>query len=182
MVRFVAFLRAINVGGRTVRMSDLRAIFESMSLTQVQTFIASGNVIFESRSRDAGALEKRIAARLEQSLGFDVATFVRTDVEVAAIAGHRPFSPADLQSAVALNVALLGVPPSSHARRAITALSTDIDQLHVHGREVYWLSRRRQSESNVSNAVLERLVGGPATTRGLRTMARLAASIAGAGR
>ena len=50
MPRFIAFLRAINVGGHNVTMKELRGLFEALGLKSVETFIASGNVIFESRS------------------------------------------------------------------------------------------------------------------------------------
>src|SRR5690606_25392659 len=68
----VALLRAINVGGRTVKMDALRTICEEMGLTKVETFIASGNVIFESRA-GAAVLEKKIEAHLRKVLGYEVA-------------------------------------------------------------------------------------------------------------
>ena len=79
MTRLIAFLRAINVGGHTVTMDKLRKEFEALGLMEVETFIASGNVIFTPRSLDVVALEKKIEARLRASLGYEVATFVRTD-------------------------------------------------------------------------------------------------------
>ena len=62
MPRYVAFLRAINVGGHTVKMDQLRRLFERLGFSKVETFIASGNVIFESASRSAKALEKNTEA------------------------------------------------------------------------------------------------------------------------
>ena len=85
--RLIAFLRAINVGGHTVTMARLREEFEGLGFTDVETFIASGNVIFTSRSNDFARLEKKIEARLRAAFGFEVATFVRTNAEVAAVAG-----------------------------------------------------------------------------------------------
>ena len=78
MPRLVAFLRAINVGGHTVTMEELRRLFTSLGGKDVETFIASGNVIFNSRSRDIPALEHTIEQRLHAALGYEVATFVRT--------------------------------------------------------------------------------------------------------
>ena len=57
MPRYVALLRAINVGGRNVKMAELCALFEQARLTDVQSVIASGNVLFASRSGDSVALE-----------------------------------------------------------------------------------------------------------------------------
>ena len=69
MPRYVAFLRAINVGGHTVKMEDLRRLFETMGFANVETFIASGNVIFESKSKNTQAMERKIENHLRESLG-----------------------------------------------------------------------------------------------------------------
>ena len=66
MFRFIAFLRAINVGrGRTVKMRSLRQVFESLGFSEVATFIASGNVVFETRTKKSQMLERKI----ERGLG-----------------------------------------------------------------------------------------------------------------
>ncbi len=75
MERYVAFLRAINVGGHTVKMDYLRQVFESFGLSGVETFIASGNVVFEAPTADARALDEQIGQGLREALGYDVATF-----------------------------------------------------------------------------------------------------------
>mgnify|MGYP000288938660 CR=1 FL=1 len=90
MRRLFAFLRAINVGGHTVKMDHLRQLCESFGLARVETFIASGNVIFETRARDAAALETNIARGLRAALGYDVAVFLRTETELAAIVRFQP--------------------------------------------------------------------------------------------
>jgi len=175
MTRFIAFLRAINVGGHIVRMHDLRALFEALGLSRVETFIASGNVIFESNPRDAGKLERKIEAHLAGSLGYEVATFLRTDAEVAAIAAYTPFPKSALESAVALNVAFLSEPLSDARKRLLAGFRTQIDDFHTHGREMYWLCRTTQSESTFSNARFEKALGIRATFRGVNTVAKLAA-------
>src|SRR6185369_8391120 len=60
MPKYVAFLRAINVGGHVVKMDQLRALFEALGFANVETFIASGNVIFDSKSKNVAALERKI--------------------------------------------------------------------------------------------------------------------------
>lgn len=174
MTRYVAFLRAINVGGRNVRMSELKRIFEQLGFEDVTTFIASGNVIFGSPSRSAAALGRRIERGLAAALGYDVPAFLRTDSDLAAIARYKPFSEAAMRRAVALNVAFVADPLSPAARRAVDALTTEIDAFHVHGREVYWMCLKRQSESTFSYAVLERVLKGRSTIRGVNTVVRLA--------
>jgi len=75
MERYFAFLRAINVGGRSVEMNKLSEIFEKRGLEAVDTYIASGNVLFESETKDTAALTSVIEKNLKKSLGFDVPTF-----------------------------------------------------------------------------------------------------------
>lgn len=174
MARFIAFLRAINVGGRTVKMETLAALFRGLEFQDVQTFIASGNVIFTSSCEERRQLEQMIEAHLQTSLGFEVKTFVRTGAEVAAIARYRPFTAAQLKTAVALNVALLSEPLSPEGEKALMTLQTEVDDFHAHEREVYWLCRRKQSESKFSNALFERRLQVRATFRGLNTIAKLA--------
>lgn len=175
MPRYIAFLRAINVGGHTVKMDELRALFESLGFSKVETFIASGNVIFETKSGKAQALQRKIEALLHKSLGYEVATFIRTDAEVAAIAHYKPFADPALQSAQALNVAFLAEPLPDEAKKALMHLKTDIDDFHAHGREVYWLCRKKQSESTFSNALFERTLKIQTTFRGFNTVLKLAA-------
>jgi uncharacterized protein (DUF1697 family) len=175
MSRYFAFLRAINVGGHTVKMERLSELFRSLGFNEVETFIASGNVIFETKARAAAGLERKIESGLHEALGYEVATFLRTDAEVAAVARCRPFEDRELQSAVAFSVGFLSQPLTPASVRVIHGLRTEIDDFQVRGREVYWLCRVRQSESAFSGAVLEKALGQRATFRGMKTMQKLAA-------
>lgn len=174
-MRYVAFLRAINVGGHVVKMEVLKASFQDLGFTNVETFIASGNVIFEARSKDRAGLEGTIERALEATLGYEVVTFIRTLSEVAAIARHVPFPKAVMAEAASLNVGLLKEPAHAAATRAIEMFRTDIDEFHLNRAEIYWLCRRGQMDSKFSNAAFERKTGMRATFRGLRTMEKLAA-------
>ena len=79
-VRYIAFLRAVNVGGRVVKMPVLKKAFESLQLSNVETFIASGNVVFETAASDVLKVERKIEARLREALGYEVTTMVRSDI------------------------------------------------------------------------------------------------------
>jgi uncharacterized protein (DUF1697 family) len=175
MPRYIAFLRAINVGGHNVPMEALRSHFSAMGFRSVETFIASGNVIFETASRDTALLEKNLGAQLERTLGYEVVTFVRTPAEVSAIAKYQPFDAAAIQAAGAFCVGFLTAPPGAAEKKALMELKTDIDDFHVHGRELYWLCKVKQSDSKFSNALFERKVKVRSTFRGMNTIAKLAA-------
>jgi uncharacterized protein (DUF1697 family) len=175
MPRFIACLRAINVGGHTVKMDALRQHFESLGFSDVETFIASGNVIFESPSKNTKSLETSIEDKLRDALGYEVAVFLRTDAELAEISDYVPFRPPDLAAAAALNLAFLKESLADASVKKLLSLQTDIDDFRVHGREVYWLCRKKQSESTFSNAVLEKALGIKSTLRGVNTIQKMAA-------
>ena len=174
MTRLVAFLRAVNVGGHVVRMEDLRVLFEELAFTDVATFIASGNVVFQCRAADERAIETRIERHLRKALGWEAATFVRTPASLAAIARYEPFphAPANADKSRSY-VAFTREPPTAALRRSVEALATAQDELHVLDREIYWLSRVSMRESTVSGAALEKAVGGPVTLRNVNTVRRM---------
>lgn len=169
-MRYIAFLRAINVGGHVVKMDRLRTVFEAAGLENVETFIASGNVIFDSRARNAATLEKQIETALSKALGYEVTTFLRSPADVARAAEYEAFDAvADDDS---LFVGFLKEKPAS--ANTVVALSTPSDRFAVHDREVYWL-RRKSSETVFSAARIEKALRMPMTMRNVTTVKKLAA-------
>ena len=176
MPKYVAFLRAINVGGHTVKMDYLRSLFAGLGFANVETFIASGNVIFDSKTRNTTSLEQKIEKHLRTILGYEVRTFIRATPELAEVADYNPFSRADLNAAGnTLFVGFLADKPSNEAKQKLLSLSGATDDFAVHGRELYWLIRTSFSESAVSGALLEKTLGMAATFRNVNTVRRLAA-------
>ena len=176
MPKYVAFLRAINVGGHTVKMDYLRSLFAALGFTNVETFIASGNVIFDSPSKSTKALEKKIEASLHQTLGYAVAAFIRSTSELADVASYEPFSDAELNApGHALYIGFMAASPSDAAKQKLLALGLKLNDFHLHGREVYWLLRTKFSDSEFSGARLEKTLGLPVTLRNSTTVKKLAA-------
>jgi uncharacterized protein (DUF1697 family) len=176
MPRCIAFLRAVNVGGRTVKMDALRAAFEALGLAKVQTFIASGNVVFETRARDLAALERRIETQLQERFGFEIDTFIRTEAELAAIVAHPAFDAAAAATAATHVVGFIAAAPDAAARQLIAGFASAVDRFHVHGRELYWLSTVRQSDSKFSNTGFEKVLQRRATFRSISTLRKLLAT------
>lgn len=166
-------MRAINVGGRTIKMDALRAMFAALGLANVETFIASGNVIFES-GEDVATLEQRIDDHLHASLGYQAEAFLRSTAELAAIAACQPFPESEYsENGATLHVAFLSREPSAEARQAVMALRSPKDDFHIDGRELYWLIRGKMSESMLKGPELGRALGGPTTIRNSNTIRRL---------
>jgi uncharacterized protein (DUF1697 family) len=174
-IRYVAFLRGMNLGKRRLEMGRLRELFEELGLEQVATFIASGNVIFTSGVGDTSALESRIARHLEKALGYGVDTFVRTVADVASIAGSTPF-PEDGNEGITIHVGFLHDKPSAEVSRKLSSVRTAEDELRVVGREYYWLCRVRTSDSKVwSSREVKALLLPTSTMRNMSSVRKLVA-------
>ena len=91
MTAWIALLRAVNVGGTgKLAMSELKAMCEELGLTSVKTYIASGNVVFQSRKSEA-AIKAALERRLEAYAGKPVGVLVRRAAEMAQVAADNPF-------------------------------------------------------------------------------------------
>jgi uncharacterized protein (DUF1697 family) len=156
----VAFLRAINVGGRRASRDQLTACLESLGFENVVTFRASGNLIFDAERRSGTTLAKQIDDALTESLGYDVRAFLRTAAAVRAIAAHQPFPEKVVQaSAGKLQVALLGSAPSKAARDEVLSMATDDDRLAIDGTELYWLPSGGQMQTDLNLRAIDNLIG-----------------------
>jgi uncharacterized protein (DUF1697 family) len=181
--RYVAFLRALNVGGHTVKMDALRAHFEALGFDNVSTFIASGNVLFESGETDAAKLERRIEQALHEALGYEVATFLRTEAELAEVAAYEPFPDAEPRDGDTRYVVFLQKPLDAAARERVNQLANDRDLLHLNGRELHWLRRGSLLDSTIADKDWRRAYGRALTTsRNLNTVRRIAAKLSNAAR
>ncbi len=168
-------MRALNVGGHTVKMEALRALFAGLGLANVESFIASGNIIFDAPGGSVPKLERQIEAHLEAALGYAVATFVRTAAELATVAEYQPFDPAAVAQAHSVHIVFLGAAPSAAAAGKLAALNDAVNQFHLHGRELYWLRRAGQDVAPYSGAHLEKALGAPGTARNITTVRKLVA-------
>jgi len=148
VVRYVAFLRGINLGNRRVPMTKLRTLCEELRFADVETFIASGNIIFSSNVDSGTNLESQISTRLEKSLGYAVETFVRTMPEVTKIADRKIFCDEENPSSK-VHVAFLKTKLPANMARALRAIKTGYDEFKVDKREFYWLTRGPVSDSKV---------------------------------
>lgn len=177
MHHYIAFLRGINLGRRRIKMNDLRTHFEKMKFTGVETFIASGNVIFTSKSADSRQLERQIEAHLNEALGYEVDTFVRTRGAVATIAAFRPFAAADLDHPDhTVHAGFLRDALTTGQVEKMLACRTDVDEFCVEGREYYWLCRIKSHESKAWSSAQMKAVKLPSSSmRNLTTVRKLAA-------
>ncbi len=174
MTRYTAFLRAINVGGhRKIKMADLRDQLEAIDLQNVATLIASGNVVFDSPESDPAALEQRIEAQLAEANGFEVPTFVRTGVELAALAAADPFGPEAAHDDATTYLSFLRAAPDPEQAATVLALQNPVDTFHLDGPHLYWLRRCDRGTSVLEKTPLEKTVGLEMTMRNMNTIQKM---------
>ena len=172
MATFIAFLRAVNVGKRQVKMAALRTELEANGFTEVTTFIASGNLRVETSMRAAAKVEKELERVMEAWLGFDVPTMVRTPKQLVAAYDAG----ADLKSPVPGSprhyVSFLKDTPSATAVADLEAWDKPKERAQVVGREVHlWLGSDRPV---LTNATMEKILGTVGTARNWKTVTTLA--------
>lgn len=93
MITYIAFLRGINVSGhKIIKMTELAKMFTDLKFKNVKTYIASGNVLFDSNEKDSSKLEPKIEKEIMKTFGFDVVVFIRTKEELEKIVKLNPFA------------------------------------------------------------------------------------------
>lgn len=171
-MRYVALLRAVNVGARKVPMARLRELCTDFGWSGVVTYIQSGNVVFETKGR-RNSLENTLEQALEQEFGFDVPCMVRSAREWRTVHASNPFPEA---TADAPNRVMAGIAKGGIARDAAERLAErarDGEEVKVAG-EVLWIHYPGGSgRSALTPALLDRAAGFPVTTRNARTVERL---------
>lgn len=175
MIRYIAFLRAVNVSGhRIIKMEYLREIFVMPGIKDVVTYIQSGNVLFNSKETDTAKLTQKIEKQLHKSLGYEVEAFVRSIEEIETIIKNNPFKKAELSKALKLYVSFLAATPTKEQVAAIESINNDLETIKVIGREVYALIRKDTTEKlKYSNMLIEKKLKMLATSRDWNTINKI---------
>jgi len=178
-VRYVALLRGINVGGKTlIKMADLKTCIEALGLDDVSTFIASGNVLFETGRRDAARLEGEIERAIEKRFALPVKVVLLDRAAYARIVKAIPkawVGDASLRANVAF------VRRGTDAKKVVRELAPDpaIEEVKPVGGAILWATKR----DALNRSVMRKLIGGAAyknlTVRNLNTTLKLHELLAG---
>ncbi|MCD1260141.1 DUF1697 domain-containing protein [Paenibacillus athensensis] len=175
MTIHVALLRGINVSGHNIiKMAELRKALEAMGLQRVQTYIQSGNIVFEAAAGPQ-ELEEQIRERIQADFGLKISVMVRTAEEFAAIMAHCPYAFEALKEGESIHVSMLSELPSQAQLERLPAWESAVDEYTIVGREVYQLYRQRTLDSKLGAHVAK--IPLPATARNWKTMLKLEAMI-----
>jgi uncharacterized protein (DUF1697 family) len=172
--RYIALLRAINVGGHSVtRMSDLRAIFESLGMTEVVTYIQSGNVLFNSKDGDPDHLAHLLQKKLGSALGYPVPVFVFVRQQLEDAAAHNPFDPEHRDKEQRCHLMFLSGEPDAAHRAALMALEGDEYSFSVYGKVLYYAYSREVEGSGRRSIDFEKVLGVTGTSRTWKVVNKL---------
>jgi uncharacterized protein (DUF1697 family) len=175
MTKYVAFLRGINVGGkRLIKMEDLRRVVESIGLKSVRTFIASGNVLFETSQTNRDALSRKIEKKLLTAFGHDVPVVLQTIDELKELLRAGPFKKIKPSAEVMMCVTLLVAEPKGSPKLPLQSSIENLEVLAIKNRAAFILCRRKKNGMfSFPNNFFEKEFGVTATTRQWNTINRI---------
>ncbi|KAL3668250.1 hypothetical protein V7S43_006344 [Phytophthora oleae] len=170
----VAFLRGVNVGGRVHSMKSIAEALRKTGFHNVETFFASGNVVFDAPANREGdtsvpAIEHRVEEALEKLFGCHIPVIARFMGEVAALSEQAT------KPATAVNVVLVKEDLTKEQRDIVSALSTDADELELLDKAFVWYSTTKMSESPLFKVAFDKKLGVPVTVRTVNTLRRIVA-------
>ena len=175
MTRYVAFLRAINVAGqKLIKMQELARIFAAAGFKNVQTYIQSGNVIFDSKSTNSAALSKKIERTLQQALGYEVTIILRTLAELEALVKRSPFKKIKTGEEVGLFVVFLSHQPEATPKLPLISIKENLEVFEIKDGAAFVVARRMPNgRSGSPNAFAEKEFGVVGTTRNWNTVNKI---------
>ncbi|MEP7034056.1 MAG: DUF1697 domain-containing protein [Dermatophilaceae bacterium] len=174
MATYIALLRAVNVGGRFVKMADLRTGLSQAGFGEVESHIQSGNLRLTSSLRSAAKVEVTLEKVLEELCGFTVRTIVRTPAQLGELTAYGESLTISLEGDVRRYVTFLQQAPDADFVSAMNGWDIPGERAKVNGHEVYLWLARPSHEAKLTNARIER-GGGVATSRDWKVVCALAA-------
>jgi uncharacterized protein (DUF1697 family) len=173
MTVYIALLRGINVSGHNkIKMAELKIALDKMGLNKVQTYIQSGNVLFESMEA-AELLRERIEGEIKSVFGFSITVILRTANELEQIIANCPFAADSLSEGESIQVSVL---TEALSQKQIDILSTKlskVDDYQIMGLTIYFLFRQKILDSQLAKNLQK--LGNAVTSRNWNTINKLAA-------
>jgi len=179
MSTYISLLRGVNVGGKTIRMADLKTLFENLGLTNVRTYLQSGNVLFDTppggafSGVDGEALAGAIEAEIARSFGFSASVLIRTALDLQRVIEANPFLHGRLEDTARLHVTFLKGIPASNRVTFLQVPEGETDEFVVGEGEVFLFCPNGYGRTKLSNAFIERKLDLTATTRNWNTVTAL---------
>jgi uncharacterized protein (DUF1697 family) len=174
MTRFVSLFRGINVGGQhSVRMDELKALYESLGFKDVATYIQSGNVVFTGDEADVAQLARRIEHSFAQNFGFSTKVIVRTATELQDIIAHNPFQDQPLKELKWVVVLFLATRPDSKALEDLQKSYDGPEEFYLIGQELFIYYPNGIGRSRLTVPLVDKKLKTTGTGRNWNTILQL---------
>jgi uncharacterized protein (DUF1697 family) len=173
MTTCVSLFRGINVGGRQIRMDDLKELHEALGLKGVVTYIQSGNVVFISDNADVTQLSRQIEDGFAQRFGFRVNVMVRTAAELDEIIANNPFQQQVIEASKWVLVLFLATRPESAALDDLRKAYAGPEEFYLIGQELYVYYPDGVGRSKLTNTLIEKKLKTSGTGRNWNTILQL---------
>jgi uncharacterized protein (DUF1697 family) len=175
LIKYVAFLRGINVGGhKLIKMEELKRLFESLGFQNVQTVLASGNVLFDARKAAPLALGQKIGKELKTAFGHEVGVIIRTMQEIRNLVDSDPFKNITVTPQTRLYITLLPEKTKSSLKAPYASAEKDVRILKISPGEVLTALTISQDRGTVElMSFLDKEFGKAVTTRSWNTIVKI---------
>jgi uncharacterized protein (DUF1697 family) len=170
VTRRIVLIRAVNVGGAKLPMTDLKAIATDLGATDPTTYIASGNLVADVPG-DPGAFDRALEKAIEERFGYFREAISRTPQELVAALRAHPFEVVEPKYSY---VSFMLAAPTAEAIDAAAAVPTGEDRWQVVGRDLHLRYADGAGRAQLKEAQLLRALGRiPTTARNLNTVRKL---------
>lgn len=173
-MRYIAFLRGINVGGHRVQMKELVTIGISAGLTNVKTVIASGNILFESDETNEALLTENLEKKLWETLGYEVKVMLRTIPYLQELVMSNPFKHIQVDDTMKLYVTFLGKPLQQHSATHMKSEEHGFEVIEISNKEVYIVAYKLPTGRYGDLLLLDSMLGKHVTMRNWNTVVKIA--------
>ena len=171
---YVAFPRGINVGGVIIKMDALKKAFEALRFKNVRTLLASGNVLFETKTTNTGILKKAIEEKLKKTFGREIGVMVRSKAEIERLTQSEPFKGINVTPQTRLYVTFLSEKTKRTLRIPYTSADGNIRILSATAKEVCSVvTLSKESGTLDLMEILEKEFGKNVTTRNWNTILKV---------
>lgn len=173
MQTYIAILRGINVSGqKIIKMAEFRDYLSSLGFVNLSTYIQSGNIVFQTQSKDNHFLEEQIHKRIKENYSFEVPVIVRTQEEWKKVIDNFPFN-LDNLDVKRIGIVFLKEKPLHIPVEEINKFKAENDEVVYSEKEIYLHIPDGIGKSKLTNNVLERKLKVSATTRNWKTTTTL---------
>ncbi|MBV6647454.1 MAG: DUF1697 domain-containing protein [Cyclobacteriaceae bacterium] len=171
MESYIALLRGINVSGqKKIKMDELRALMSKAGLQKVQTYIQSGNIIFQSEDKSADELSSTIQQAIFDTYQFEVPTLIKKPEDLQKAVDENPFIDKDQSR---LYLTLLEAQPQAEKLSLLKSISHDPEEWVIEKDVIYFFSPQGYGRAKMNNNYFEQKLKVKATTRNWKTINKL---------